>query len=94
MGDLHDIAHARLRRSQRATALAALETGQADIAQALRSVPAALSTTDLWVLLLACPGIGRTKARIVCERARVFPNTPLGQLSAQQRHAVIDCLPD
>jgi hypothetical protein len=93
MDNLHHIEVARRRRAAKAKMLAALESGQVQATDVVLRPPGPLKTTDLWVVLLACPRIGRVKARKICEDARVFPNVPLGELSKPQRQAVADLLP-
>lgn len=89
----HDIAAARDRRRARATALADLASGRLAATAAVREPPAALSGVDLYDVLKKCPGLGRESVRIVCERAGVWPHTPMTELSEAQRSAVILALP-
>ena len=84
---------ARRRRSQRAAALATLAESRGSLAEAVREPPSALKRAPLWVVLLAWPGMGPAKARRACERAQVWPLTPLGELTARELERLDEVLP-
>jgi hypothetical protein len=87
------IDNARVQRAARSAALAALADGQASLSESLLQPPTPLLRVDLWVVLLACPKLGRAGARQVCERANVWPHLKLISLSPAQRQSVVDALP-
>lgn len=84
---------ARLRRSQKASALALLRNNRVTLQAVLLKPPDALATCDLWDVLLACPKLGRQGARTVCERAGAWPHTHLGQLTRRERYDIVRSLP-
>jgi hypothetical protein len=47
----------------------------------------------VWDVLLACPRVGRSQARTICERAQVWPHTRLSELMKRERLALIRALP-
>lgn len=84
---------ARSQRAARATALADLAAGRLSATEAVREPPAALRAADVYDVLRKCPGLGRESVRRVCERAGVWPHTPMAELSEAQRSAIILALP-
>lgn len=88
------IEEARRQRAARASALEALEKGEVSIVEYLRSPPVALKKTDIWDLLLACPGIGPQIAKMVVLQANVWPHTHLGRLKPGPRKRIIENLPE
>lgn len=89
----HPIEDARHRKAAKAQALAALADGSLSVSEAVQRPPDALSSVDLWDCLRACPGMGRSTVRIVCERSGVWPHVRLGELSGRERTAILLALP-
>lgn len=93
MSDRFDIHEARKARDARNHELNRLEEGTLELVEALREPPVALKKTDLYLVLLACHGLGREGARTVCERSHVWPHTHLGDLTKRERADLIRELP-
>ena len=87
------VEHARRMRGRKAAVLGAVGGGRKLPADVIREPPACLLKTDLWELLLNCPQLGPQRARIICERARVFPNVQLGRMTEVERVLIIHHLP-
>lgn len=87
------ITAARKRRADRAAALAEIAEGRLHLTVVIREPPRALLGTDLYDVLMRCPGLGKETTRTVCERASVWPHTLVGELTAAQQSAVILALP-
>ena len=87
------IDEARKCRAASAAAMGRLRTGRFSLTEVLRTTPEALRNVDLWAVLLACPGIGKDKARTVCERAHVWPHLTLAELTPRQRKVLLENLP-
>jgi len=87
------IKDARERKAARSKALSDLACGALSPAAVVREPPEALERVDVYDALLHCASLGRESVRQVLERARVWPHTRLGELSPEQRGAIIACLP-
>lgn len=90
----HTVAEARAARAAKALALASLEESKRTLEEVLRRVPPALRGCDLWYVLLACPNLGRTGARRMCEDAHVWPHIRMGELTRAQRTALMHARPN
>lgn len=94
MGKRKDKAHAaREQRRAQSQALADLSVGKLVATAVVREPPEPLRCVDLYDVLRKCPGLGREGVRRICERAAVWPHTPLSELTEAQRSAVILNLP-
>lgn len=92
MNKKHTIKEARHKRSEKAAALAALGSGAISLREALRTPPAPLLRCDLYEVMMATAGIGRERARKLCERAQVWPHTQLEQLTLPERERIVALL--
>lgn len=89
-----DKAHAaRAQRRARGQALADLAAGSLVATEVVREPPDALGSVDLYDVLRKCPGLGRESVRRICERAAVWPHTPMSELTEAQRSAIVLALP-
>jgi hypothetical protein len=83
---------ARRARAHRAAALLDVQERRTSVATALYDTPGPLYGVDAYVLVLHCPGIGRTKARRVFEETGIWPHTRLCHLTTDQRRALKEVL--
>lgn len=81
--------HARECRRRKALALRTLGTQRAALRAALSVTPEALKTASIHEVLLACPGIGRIKARRILEAAQVWPYTTMAELTDEERYLLL-----
>lgn len=94
MGDgRFSITAARERRAAKAAALSDLKEGRLSVTEAVSEPPTALNGVDLYDVLMACPLLGRSTVRVVCERASVWPHTPMSELAPAQRSSIVLALP-
>lgn len=81
---------ARSRKTARAFALATVHESYDTLAAAVRGATGELRRCPLWLVLLAWPGMGPRRARRVCERADVWPLTPLDELTSRELERLED----
>lgn len=84
---------ARAARRAKAEALATLGSGALTPAEAVLTPPGPLSSAPVYDCLVACPGLGPKKCRAILEGARVWPLTPMANLTLPERRAIIQALP-
>lgn len=72
----------------------ALSNGDIYIENVLEDPPIALKRVSIDQLLRHTPFIGERGAETIEKRAKVWPTHKLGKLSAEERAALIDALPD
>lgn len=93
MGDKATVEQARAQRSAQADAMRSLSDGSKSAAEALSEPPTALLSADVYDVLMRCASLGRESVRRTLERAGVWPHTRLGELSPEQRQAIVAALP-
>lgn len=86
-------AHARQVRSDRAAILRELGDGTRSLRITLRTVPSALETCKISVVLHATRNMGPVGVRKTCEAAGVWPDIQLGKIHPNRRGFLIECLP-
>lgn len=83
-----DTTQARTMREQRAQTLAGIANRE-DLIAVLRDPPAAIEGCKVYAVLLACPGIGKTKLQDICMGANVWPFTLMRELTPHKTVALI-----
>lgn len=83
------------RRVKRATAktLQDLEDDDISLIFILTADLPYLSRVRLWTVMLRAPHFGEKGAKRVCERAKVWPETRLGDLTTEERDRIVAALP-
>ena len=85
---------ARRMRRLTSAALRALSEGDIHIENVLGTPPVALKRVSIDQLLRHTPYIGEKGAEHIEKRAKVWPTHRLGNLTAEERAALVDALPD
>ena len=70
-----------------------LAAGEITLDAILQSDAKILSRCRLWTVMLKTPHFGEKGAKKVCERAKVWPETRLGDLTTEERDRIVACLP-
>lgn len=89
-----NVGHARNGKARRATAIADLHAGRLSLRTVLREGHIDLETCPVHKLLEAVPWVGKERARVVLERARIWPLLPMNKLNLAQRKRIIGELPE
>ena len=93
MNPHESVEQARAHRAQKAAALRAVGNGDVTLRTILRYPLPSLANVPVHKVLDRCPGFGKVGVKHTLQAAGVWPLTPLGSLTQQQRQDIILHLP-
>jgi hypothetical protein len=77
-------------RSERSEIKRRIATAQESLVDLLSDVPDHMATAKVEEVLTWMPGVGKVRARKMCQMARVSPTLPLGRIGGHSRAALIN----